>query len=127
MNPSPRKQSWQETGVMNLFKLADSGTYYVYVKINKKSYRESQGTTNQKVAMRRLRDWLIEHSLSKPLSGSPNSLASLVEEYLARLASEPNVAPHESVRLPAHSPNLNAIAERFVRSIIRNRVGTGWF
>jgi transposase InsO family protein len=23
----------------------------------------------------------------------------------------------ESVRLPAHSPNLNAIAERFVRSV----------
>jgi hypothetical protein len=78
---------------MNLFKLADSGTYYVRVKINKKSYRESLDTTNQKVAMTRLRDWLIEHSLSKPLSGSPNSLASLVEEYLARLASDPNVAP----------------------------------
>jgi len=58
MNPSPRKQSWQKTGVMNLFKLADSGTYYVRVKINKKSYRESLDTTNQKVAMRRLRDWI---------------------------------------------------------------------
>ena len=33
---------------MNLFKLADSGTYYVRVKINKKPYRESLDTTNQK-------------------------------------------------------------------------------
>jgi len=30
-----RKQHWQKTDVPNLFKLADSGTYYVRVKIAK--------------------------------------------------------------------------------------------
>jgi len=50
--------------------------------------------------------------------------ASLFSQDFAMIIE---AAGTESVRLPAHSPNLNAIAERFVRSIIRNRVGTGWF
>lgn len=88
-----RKQHWQKTDVPNLFKLADSGTYYVRVKIAKRPYRQSLETSTLRIAKHRLRDWLLEHQLIEQEVASPSSLASLAEEYISRLKTSPDVAP----------------------------------
>lgn len=82
-----RKQTWQPTKIPNLFRLLESGNYYLRVKPkNKPQRRESLRTDNFNVARERMRQRMIELQAVKV--NTAGTWGSLVEMYLQWLEGE---------------------------------------
>jgi len=97
MSTDEQNSVWQKTKTQHLIRYLPKGTFYAYFKAGGKPFRKSLRTDVYSVAKLRLRDELAEqHELAEASSNHAAgrlTFADLVEQYRARIESDPRLKP----------------------------------
>jgi len=97
MSTNEQNSVWQKTKTQHLIRYLPKGTFYAYFKVGGKPFRKSLRTHVYSVAKLRLRDEIAEqHELAEASANQAAgrlTFADVVEQYRARIESEPRLKP----------------------------------
>src|SRR5438477_7792611 len=97
MSTKEQNSVWQKTKTQHLIRYLPKGTFYAYFKVGGKPFRKSLRTHVYSVAKLRLRDEIAEqHELAEASANQAAgrlTFADVVEQYRARIESEPRLKP----------------------------------
>jgi Tol biopolymer transport system component len=97
MSTDEQNSIWQKTKTQHLIRYLPKGTFYAYFKVGGKPFRKSLRTHVYSVAKLRLRDEIAEqHELAEASANQAAArltFADVVEQYCARIKSEPRLKP----------------------------------
>src|SRR5947207_985547 len=97
MSTKEQNSIWRETKTQHLIRYLPKGTFYSYFKVGGKPFRKSLSTHVYSVAKLRLRDEIAEqHELAEASANQAAgrlTFADVVEQYRARIESEPRLKP----------------------------------
>src|SRR5437762_5846931 len=97
MSTKEQNSVWQKTKTQHLIRYLPKGTFYAYFKVGGKPFRKSLGTDVYSVAKLRLADQVAEQrelaEASATQAAGRLTFADVVEQYRARIESEPRLKP----------------------------------
>jgi integrase len=97
MSTKEQNSVWQKTKTQHLIRYLPKGTFYAYFKVGGKPFRKSLDTDVYSVAKLRLADHIAEQrelaEASTNQAAGRLTFADVVEQYRARIESEPRLKP----------------------------------